>query len=251
MMDNAKTYLNTLFFLFSLLPAAYSQPADTTVEAKIWEGIGGKQNWQDVRYFMFSCLERAGDTSQGVREYLWDKQTGDCRFEEVSKDGDTVITLFNLKTEKGAAFINSEKQGDSLKSAKLIQEALSTFRKDASLLFLPTTMEGRNAIHAVEKEKLIGSRRFTVIKLANEKTSFDASVNGQLYIDARNGRIQHWQPNRADQRDTAYYTVSEFKDVGGGLVLPTHFTASDSSSTVSYPLAAALIHIESHKLNKP
>lgn len=253
MMDNKLTiYLSILFILFGYLPVSYGQTSDNALEAKIWEGIGGKENWQNARYFMFSCMGGKDATFfHGERKYLWDKLTGDCRFEGITADGDTVVVLFNLKTSKGTAYINNTEQEDQQAATGLVQKALSEFEEDANLLFLPTTLEGKNVFYTVEEEKLIGSKRFTVVNLANEKTSFETSVNGMLYIDEQTGHIQHWLPNQTNKRDGAYYAVGGFKDIGGGLVLPTHFRGSDSSSTVIYPLAAALVNIEAHKFNKP
>lgn len=253
MMDNnVKIYISILFLLFGYFSTVHGQTADTTTEAKIWEGIGGKENWQNARYFMFSCIGGKDHTlTQGERRYLWDKLTGDCRFEGITADGDTITILFNLKTAAGTAYINNSEQENRHLTATLVQEALSDFEEDANLLFLPTALEGKNVFYTVEKEKLIGSKRFTVVNLQNEKTSFETSVNGLLYIDEQTGLIQHWLPKQVNQPDTTHYAISGFKDVGGGLVLPTHFRGSDSTATVTYPLAAALVNIETHKFNKP
>ncbi|WP_353181440.1 hypothetical protein [Parapedobacter lycopersici] len=250
MMDNhVKIYLSVLLFLFSYCTTSYGQTADTALEAKIWKGIGGKENWQKARYFMFSCLGGKGQHFvQGERRYLWDKQTGDCRFEGITADEDTLVVLFNLKTSSGAAYVNEEQQEDQ-QATTLVEEALSAFETDANLLFLPTSLEGKDVSYIVEEEKLIGSKRFKVIKLQNHKTSFETSVKGLLYINEQTGHIQHWLPTQTDQ--PIYYAISGFKDIGGGLVLPTRFSGNDSTATITYPLAAALVNIEAHKFNRP
>lgn len=251
MRDNSiKAYLIILCSWLGYLSPAYSQTVDTALEAKVWEGIGGKENWQNARYFMFSCIGGENPTPvQGERRYLWDKQTGDCRFEGITANGDTIVVLFNVKTAAGTAYVNNNQQQGQQSADALIAKALEAFEQDANLLFLPTSLEGQGVNYTVEEEKLIGSKRFMVISLQNHKTSFETSVKGHLYVNEQTGHIQRWLPHQTNQPD--YYAISGFKDIGGGLVLPTHFERNDSAANISYPLAAALVNIESHKFNRP
>lgn len=250
--NNVKTYLNILSAILICCSLAHAQTKDPVVESKIWKGIGGKENWQNVRYFMFSCIGGEGNPLiAGERKYLWDKQTGDCRSEGVNADGETIITLFNLKTLDGSVFIDDTPLDDPNLAASMIEETLLAFEKDANLLFLPTTLEGKEAWLTVEEEKLVGSKRYTVVYLQNHKTSFETVVDGYLYIDEQTGLIQHWLPKHTDQSISTHYVISGFKDVGGGLVLPTHFKGDNQRTSITYPLAAALINIEAHKFNRP
>lgn len=253
MMDsNAKIYLNILSAILICFSLSYAQTKDQMVEAKIWKGIGGKENWQNVRYFMFSCI--GGESNQlieGERKYLWDKQTGDCRFEGVNADGETIITLFNLKTLDGSVFVNDLQVDDQNMASTMIEETSIAFERDANLLFLPTTLEGKDVWYTVEDEKLLGSKRYMVVYLQNHKTSFETTVDGRLYIDEQTGLVQHWLPKYTDQSTSNQYAISGFKDVGGGLVLPTHFEGNNQGTSITYPLAAALINIEANKFNRP
>lgn len=249
MMHNiTKIKLNLFFTLLAGTALAFGQDLQTEIANKLWEAIGGKENWQNARYFMFSCV--GGGTPsfvQGERTYLWDKQQGYCRFEGITTDDESVIVLFNIKTSEGTVYINGEKLSNPKTSADVIQEVAAEFERDAYLLFLPTALEGNQASFTVTGEKLIGSQRFTVVDIKNHKTSFEAAVDGQLYVDAQTGRVQQWR-SRHDQNR---FAVSGFKDIGGGLVLPTRFTTDNTINSISYPIAAALVNIEAQKFNKP
>ena len=129
----------------------------------------------------------------------------------------------------------------------MISDISAEFERDASLLFLPTALEGTHTTLAITGEKLVGSQRFTVVDIKNPKTSFETTVEGQLYIDAKTGRVQQW----LSDDDQNNFTVSGFKDIGGGLILPTRFSTNDSTHNITYPLAAALVTIEAHKFNTP
>lgn len=249
MMHNfVKIKLNLVITLFTFVTIVQGQVSDSIVETKLWEAIGGKKNWQNARYFMFSCIGRDGHSfAQGERKYLWDKQTGNCRFEGVTTDDEGIVALFNIKTTDGAVYINGTKLDNPRTVADIISEVTDEFERDAYLLFLPTVLEGDQATYTVAGEKLVGAQRFTVVNVKNRKTSFEAAVDGQLYVDSQTGQVQRWKPSEA----TNDFTISGFKDIGGGLVLPTHFTGSDTATNVTYPLAAALVNIEDQKFNKP
>ncbi|WP_257668867.1 hypothetical protein [Parapedobacter tibetensis] len=250
MVDNyVKINLALFLTLLIFFTTTHGQPAtNSSVAAKLWEGIGGKENWQNARYFMFSCIGGEKHSfAQGERKYLWDKLSGNCRFDGVTTDDENVIVLFNVKTAEGTAYINGIKIDNQRVAADIIDEVRSDFEKDAYLLFLPTALEGNSVSYTVAEEKLIGSQRFTVVNIKNPKTSFETAIDGQLYMDAQTGQIQEWRPKRAAN----HFSISGFKDIGGGLVLPTRFTGSDTTTSVTYPLAAALVNIEAQKFNKP
>ncbi|MGK6350138.1 hypothetical protein [Parapedobacter sp. DT-150] len=240
--------LSLLVALLICIKTVQSQDTDIQVETKVWEAMGGKANWQLARYFMFSCV--GGDDHsfiRGERTYLWDRQTGNCRFEGVTTVDEALIVLFNIKTAKGTVYVNGAPSSSPQTAADIIKEVTAEFERDAYLLFLPTVLEGDNVTYAVEGEKLIGSNQFTVINVKNNRTAFEAAVEGQLFIDTQTGKIQEWKSNP----DSAHFSVSGFKDIGGGLVLPTRFVGSDTTQSITYPLAAALVNIEAQKFNKP
>jgi len=243
-----KIRLNLFMLLLGNISTVFGQDLQSHISDKLWEAIGGEDNWQHARYFMFSCIGGPDDSfTQGKRTYLWDKQEGHCRFEGITTDDESVIALFNLKTHTGSVYINGEKLSNPKTSIDVINEVSTEFERDASLLFLPTAIEGSRGSFMVTGEKLIGSQRFTVVDVKNHKTSFEASVDGQLFVDAQTGRIQQWLPHQGKNK----FAVSGFKDIGSGLILPTQFTASDTTHSITYPLAAALVNIEPQKFSTP
>ncbi len=243
-----KINLSLFILLFVCYTMATGQTSTSTALDKLWEGIGGKENWQTARYFMFTCVGGEKHSfAQGERKYLWDKQTGNCRFEGITTDDERIVVLFNLKTDKGTVYVNAEEISNSLIVADIIAEVANEFEKDAQLLFLPTAVEGDQASYSVEEEKLVGTQRYAIINVKNGKTNVEAAIDGQLYLDTQTGQIREWRPNRTAN----HFSVSGFKDIGGGLVLPTHFKGSDTTTSVRYPIAAALVNIEAQKFNEP
>ncbi|WP_325637527.1 hypothetical protein [Parapedobacter sp.] len=252
MMQRAvKFKLNLLIALWCSVTAVSGQvtpsPTEDNLVDKLWEAVGGRENWQNARYFMFSCAGGHRSFAQGERKYLWDKQTGNCRFDGVTTDDEVITVLFNVETSTGTVYINNVKLENPRTTDDIITEITEEFNKDAQLLFLPTILEGDQVSYRIAGEKLVDSQRFTVVSLENKHTSFEAAVTGQLYIDSQTGRIHQWWPNDG----TDGYSIGNYKAIGSGLILPTRFTSSDTATSITYPIAAALVHIEGQKFSKP
>lgn len=251
MQRSVKLKLNLLLALWCCTTAVNGQAVPSGAEHdlidKLWDAVGGQENWQNARYFMFSCTGGQHSFAQGARKYLWDKQTGDCRFDGVTTDDEAVTVLFNIETSEGTVYINHTKLKNPRTTNDIIAEITEEFNRDAQLLFLPTVLEGNQASYHIAGEKLIGSQRFTVVDVKNKHTSFEASITGQLYVDSQTGRMHQWWPGNG----TDGFYIGDYKAIGSGLLLPTRFTSSDTTTSITYPIAAALTHIEGQKFSQP
>lgn len=251
MQRSVKPKLNLLVALWCCLATAKAQDTPALTEkqltTKLWEAVGGHANWDNARYFMFSCVGGRHSFAQGERKYLWDKKTGNCRFDGVTTDDEAITVLFNIESSEGTVFINEVALENPRITEDIIAEITEEFNKDAQLLFLPTILEGNQASYHIIGEKLVGSQRFTVMEIENKRTSFEDTVRGQLYIDSQTGRIHQWRPHN----DSYGYIIDNYKAIGSGLVLPTRFTGTDPTVSITYPIAAALINIEGQKFSEP
>ena len=251
MQYTAKFKLNLLLALWCWSTTVSGQVTSSAKEDnlidKLWDAVGGQENWQNARYFMFSCTGGHPSFAQGERKYLWDKRTGNCRFDGMTTDDERITVLLNIETGKGTVYIGNTKLENPRTTGDVITEITEEFNRDAQLLFLPTILEGDQVSYHIVGEKLIGSQRFTVVNVSNKLTEFETSVTGQLYVDSQTGQIHQWRPGNG----SGTYSIDDYKVIGSGLLLPTHFDSGDTATSVSYPIAAALTYIEGEKFNKP
>lgn len=226
---------------------SFGQTSD--LSQKIWDSVGGQHNWENARYFMFTCKGPDDLDSQGrSASYIWDRKTGNCRFEGITSDAKEIVVLFNLHSAEGKVFINATlQQGDELSNSQITQ-TVREFRKDAELLFLPTFLDGENVTISSISEKLVGSSRQLVAEISNKQTAYGTSVDGVIHVDAASGQVRHWSPENTNMPS---YDVSGYKDIGSGLILPTRFVAQHGTQHVSYPVAASLVHVEPNKFTEP
>ena len=110
------SFLLSAFILFSGIVAAQTKEE---VISKIWEGAGGKKNWQESRFITFVFAPEKDGKVLLRRSHLWDRTTGNYRFETKTDKNEALLVLFNVNTLKGRSFINGRPLTDSLNTIQI------------------------------------------------------------------------------------------------------------------------------------
>lgn len=239
-----------LFSLFSIFTyqSAFSQTKDQTLNL-IWQGLGGKQAWNDARYFMFTCHANLGGIFDQEHVYIWDRSSGDCRFEGTIEQEQKIVVLFNAISNKGKAFIDNRPIGNRDSATHILLPVIEAFNRETFWLF-PSKSLTDTSLLTVKDTELIGSARYNVVEL-QLPIADSIQIKSKVYIDTNTGRIFQWQTLDKEENIVYNFLTSNFKDVGGGLILPTIFTDTKKGSYLKFPIVSALINIESDKLSKP
>ncbi|WP_134088332.1 hypothetical protein [Olivibacter sp. XZL3] len=237
-------------FLFSFFneQTAFSQTKDQIVNL-VWQGVGGRQGWNEARYFMFSCSTNLKETFSEEHSFLWDRSTGACRFEGTNEQQQKVIVLFNTNNDKGKVFIDNKAVNNKDSTALIILPVKMTFDHETFWLFPPKSLTDASRL-IVKDAELIGSTRYNVAEVQQFPTD-TVPLKSKVYIDTNTGRIFQWLTLDEKERVMYKFLTSGFKDVGGGLLLPTVFIDAKSGFFMKFPIVSALINIESDKLSKP
>jgi len=232
--------------LIGILPAS-SQTKDEILTL-IWQGMGGKQSWADARYFMFSCNSNLPKTLPGTHTYIWDTTTGNCRFDGLSARDEKLTVLFNTKNKTGHAFINNQPlAADSLPS--VLQAVIQSFFNDSFWLFVPQTLINPAQL-TIQEPQLIGAARYYVVEWNTPQINADIH-RSKWFVDTNTGKIFQWQALSDNQTTLYNFLCSDYKDVGGGLMLATTFRDPKTEFFITYPIVSALINVESEKFLKP
>lgn len=236
-----------LSFCLLLIGSGLKAQTKEAVLEKAWEGLGGKQSWNDARYFMFSCNTNLHQFTSGEHAYLWDRETGSCRFEGRTLNDQRLIILFNERKRSGKVFVDDQElSGDS--SKVFLTNILNAFEVDAFWLFIPERLNDPEKIQ-MEKQELVGSKRFYVLRISNTPLLIGA-LSSRLFVDTVSGFIRRWTVLAKDNSVLYDFDISGFKDAGGGLSLPTSLQ-DYGRATVHYPIVSALIHVEADKFKTP
>ena len=88
-------------------PPATVKPSDAKameVAGRVLKALGGREAWDRTRYLRFGFgLEKDGKF-QG-RQHVWDKWSGRYRVEGVTKEGQPFVTLMNVNSKEGRAWV--------------------------------------------------------------------------------------------------------------------------------------------------
>src|SRR5258708_9158119 len=73
------------------------------------QAMGGEDAWQKAHFVRFDFRVIDGNKVQAERSHLWNKQTGQYRLEDKSKEGQRRVVLFNLATQQGTVYVDGKK----------------------------------------------------------------------------------------------------------------------------------------------
>lgn len=235
-------YFIVLIYTLSLLPiASFAQTNDRSAISSLSDGLGDQGTPEGTRYLMFSYNS---SNQNSETSFLYDWESGNCRFEGQTANAETLVVLFNTNEEGGQVFVDDTAVIDQ----GLLEGTRQSFQDDSYFLFMPIRIAKRE-VNAVELEpEIVDSKKFHVLQITTPRSKYKSS---KIYIDFQNGMIYKWITYDDNNTISKELLVSKTKDVGGGLTLPTQFTDKLTGESLGYSIAAALLNIEPQKFEKP
>lgn len=222
------------------LPSINAQTQSGTI-ASLWKGVGGKSKWNATDFILFTANGNDAHYLQNGRRFLINKKTGECRFEGRTMNNQNIVVLFNYKTEKLLRyFVNGKEEKkhdvDVLASFKQVNEQ---FLRDASLLFLPTLMDRADTRVGKVSSKIINAEKLHAVSFQLK----DNFIAGDMLFNADDGFIRQL----IDKEGNTFY-VNGYKDIGGGLFLPTVFkNLQHTDRNTTFTTVAAFTDMEAAK----
>lgn len=239
-----KRIIYLIIFLFTICQfpePSFAQTSNRSAIESLSIGLGDENSAADARYIIFTF---DSGNKRSKASYLYDWESGDCRYERQTENAEDVVILFNVNEAGGDVFINKKPTTDE----SLLKRVRQSFQDDSYFLFMPIRI-AKQEINAAELEpEIVDSKKFHVLQIRTPDSKYKSS---KIYIDFQNGTIYKWDTYNADNKLSHELIVSRTKDVGGGLTLPTQFTDNLTGSSFEYPIAAALLNIEPQKFKKP
>jgi hypothetical protein len=241
--------MKQLCFVISVIALfSGSVEAQTTGDIidKIWEGAGGKKNWEESRFLTFVFAPQKGGKTLLRRSHLWDRYTGDYRFETKTAKNQVLLVLFNVNSKKGQSFINGKPLSDSLNVIEL-KNAYSYFVNDSYWLLAPLRLEDPGVKVFLEQSEEIEGTSYYVLRVNFEKGGMNPAGQSWFYVDPGNGQVKRSKFFDAGKKDPHIYTWTNYKDLGGGLKLSTRKQNIDRNNAITFPVASVLISVEPEK----
>ncbi len=228
---------------------SFSQDKEAVIN-KIWKATGGKKVFEKSRYIQFAFAGEKDGKAGPARNHLWDRYTGDYRFENEQADAKKVIVLFNVNTQKGSSFINGEATPDST-NQKLLKRAYGAFINDTYWLMTPLKLQDPGVNTFLEKQETIENVTYDVIRLNFDKVGLTPGDQYWLYANTKTGAIERWKFLLQGQKNEASFIWAPYQDLGNGLKLSTRKTNTKQASAIIFPLAKVLNEVNKEKFTKP
>ncbi|HLT87924.1 MAG TPA: hypothetical protein VKZ57_10050 [Sphingobacterium sp.] len=206
------------------------------------KGIGGKEKWDSTNYILFTANGNDAKHFQNGRKFLINTKSGQARFEGKSNDGNNIVSLFNFKTGKLAKFFvnGNEVKQISSETNELFTRINEQFKKDIAFLFLPALIE-----QSETKTGKISSKIFNAEKLQSLPFQLKGGLSGEVLFNGETGWIKQFI-----DKDGQTYLVNGYKDIGGGLFLPTTFrNLENSEKSLLFSTVAAFTEMEESKFS--
>lgn len=239
-----KTFLTAAILSLLLLYGEQSTAQASQESVSIlWKGIGGKTRWDSTNYILFTANGNDSKYLQNGRKFLINKKSGQVRFEGKSADGNNIVALFNFKTHKILRFFSN---GVETKPASDdVNESFSKineqFKKDATFLFLPTLIDKPETKTGKAISKIVNAEKLQSVPFQLK----DNNLAGEIYFNLETGYIKQF----IDKEGNEFY-VNGYKDIGGGVFLPTTFKSMENQDkSTSFTTVAAFTEMEDSKFS--
>ena len=233
-----KRILFSWLTILALIQPVFSQTKDQVFQ-KVWKAVGGKNTFEKSRYIEFTfASERNGQLNPG-RNHIWDRYTGDYRFESKAANGKTTTVLFNINTQQGKAYEDGVLLPDTT-SAKLVKRGYAAFINDTYWLMVPLKLQDPGVNTFLEPAETINDTKCQVIRLNFDKVGLTPGDQYWLYVNDKTGEIIRWKFLLQGQKNTSVFDWSPYVDLGNGLKLSIRKTNQESKTSIVFPVAKVL-----------
>ena len=236
-------------FLITFLASCATVQTKEDVIDRVWKGAGGRKVWEESRFLSFDFAPQREGKTLANRSHLWDRYTGDYRFETKTPENKNLLILFNINTQKGNSFLDGKVLPDST-NIKEIKKAYAYFINDSYWLFAPLKLEDKGVNVTLKDSEIIDGKEHDVLHLTFGKVGLTPGDQYWLYIDRDNGQVNRWKFLLEGEKEPGIFNWTNYKDLGGGLKLSTRKEEINQKIAITFPVASVLISVDRQKFTK-
>jgi hypothetical protein len=169
-----------------------SDPKAVKIADQVMIALGGRTNWEQVRYLSFRFIVERGGEAVVSRRHYWDRQTGRYRYEDSDEAGRQILVLFNLNTKEGTAYVgDTSLDGDTLRA--MIEKAYARHINDTYWLLMPYKMKDPGVILKYVGTEDLGGFLHDVVQLSFENVGLTPNDRYWAYIDQASRLMSKWE----------------------------------------------------------
>ncbi|MBB2953213.1 MULTISPECIES: hypothetical protein [Sphingobacterium] len=245
-----KTILKIAFlYIIMQMNAVLGIAQESNIQMKLESSIGGIENWQNTKFLLFSCTGNDNANllnSSSDRSLLWNRETGECRFEGQSTKNEKLVYLFNFKRKQPLKLFVNAVEIKTIETA-LQRDIQQQVNEDLKLLLLPLITELKGINFTDIKVKLLNNEKLLSTFVSYDGSFYDGPIKGNLLINENTGEIKAFE----NTISMVNYQVDQYKDAGSGLKLPTSFIAlNNKKKSCTFTTVSTFEHVEASKFTE-
>jgi hypothetical protein len=160
------------------------------ISARVLTALGGREAWERTRYLRFGFgMERDG-TFQG-RRHVWDKWTGRYRVEGTTREGQPFVTLMNINTKEGRAWLGGkELAGEGLRKA--LESGYGAWVNDTYWLLMPYKMTDPGVTLKYAGEERFNGVMYDKVNLSFDNVGLTPKDTYWVWVNRDTGLVDRW-----------------------------------------------------------
>jgi hypothetical protein len=162
------------------IDAEGSDPRAIAIADEVMEALGGREAWDATRFLTWKFF--------GRRTHVWDKTTGNLRFE----NEDTLV-LMNLNTKKGRVWEGGVPVTDAAAVAEALDRAEGAWINDSYWVFMPYKLEDPGVtLSYLGKGRTEAGEEADVLQLTFEGVGRTPQNKYHVFVDADSRLVTQW-----------------------------------------------------------
>ena len=161
------------------------------VASRVMQSLGGREAWDRTRYLRFGFGMEKDGKFQG-RRHVWDKWSGRYRVEGVTKEGQPFVTLMNVNSKEGRAWVGGkELAGAELKEA--LERGYGMWVNDTYWLLMPYKMTDPGVtLKYAGEEKGANGATYDKVNLSFENVGLTPKDTYWVWVNRETGMVDRW-----------------------------------------------------------
>lgn len=149
---------------------------------KVMNAMGGRKAWDETRYLSWTFF--------GNRKHVWDKNSGDVRIEDPSKN---LMILMNINSKEGKVQLNGEEFINADSVSKYMELGNRMWINDSYWLVMPFKLKDSGVtLYYLGEDTTQSGIRSDLIKLTFENVGVTPENFYDLWIDIDTKLIKQW-----------------------------------------------------------
>ena len=157
-----------------------SDPQAIALADQTMERLGGRSNWDATRYITWRFF--------GKRLHVWDKWTGNIRFEDTNN-----TVLMNIHTQQGRAWHNTTEQTNPDTLAQMLEKAYHAWINDSYWLVMPYKLKDSGVtLKYLTPGYTEAGRLADILELTFKEVGLTPENKYHVYIDREDKLVTQW-----------------------------------------------------------